>query len=132
MSLSIRTVLKDTIFAKLRCIIAELQGLKVEQFPICCNFSRDLPPTKMATETVKVSIQANNNSDDRLRHRNAVINQFSTVGVCNTVQVAHKQLVQGKICKKDHENTGLDSIGGRGREGEGGGFGGLRACFLSR
>ena len=27
-------LLKDTIFVELRCIIAELQDLKVEQFPI--------------------------------------------------------------------------------------------------
>ena len=53
-------LLKDTIFVKLRCIIAELQGLKVEQFPIyiCCNFSRDCTPAEMATETLKGSITA--------------------------------------------------------------------------
>ena len=49
-------LLKD----KLRCIIVELQGLKVDNFPyIYFNFGRDRPPTKMATETVKGSIRRN-------------------------------------------------------------------------
>ena len=50
------SLLKDTIFVKLHCIIAELQGLRVNFPYICCNFCRDCTPAKMATETLERSI----------------------------------------------------------------------------
>ena len=55
-TVSLSIPIKRHNFVKLRCIIVELQGLKVEQFPIhFCNFSRDCSPAKMATKTLKGS-----------------------------------------------------------------------------
>ena len=43
-AVSLSIPIKDAIFVKLRCIIAVLQGLKVEQFPIHLLLAATAPP----------------------------------------------------------------------------------------
>ena len=45
-AVSLSIPIKDAIFVKLRCIIAVLQGLKVEQFPVHLLLAATAPPPR--------------------------------------------------------------------------------------